>query len=161
MNTKIIRQRVMLYFLSSIVLLVHIPVVGQIAGESEPALCTVQFNSPQEASNSTTKDVAKTYHLKPNQMGAFGPVYNIHPMQKLTIEMTYPKGKSGQIIVIETLDGGLLGNKKIVQALSLNNQYKIVFNFLSGEDPGLYRISLRKDMDVKEVQFWVGPQPAR
>lgn len=123
--------------------------------DGEMATCSMKINKVQKKGAGLLKTTGVSYHLTPNQSGAFDPVSNIAPMQKIPIEVIYPEGRSGEKVVIEVLDGGTLDQNKKVKVVTLNSQKKISFNFQLATDPGIYRITLRKGEDLKEVNFWL------
>jgi hypothetical protein len=56
------------------------------------------------------------------------------------------------------MDGGQLDNGKKVKLSQLNNQKQVSFNFQVSTEAGMYRVTLRKDNDLKVVQLWVKPE---
>lgn len=94
-----------------------------------------------------------------NQAGYFDRVTNIQPLQKVTIQTTYPKGHAGEKVAVIVLDGGTLENNEKAKILQLDRKRGIDFTFQTAGDAGIYRILLRKGNDTKVVQLWVGPEP--
>lgn len=134
------------------------------AVDGEIAICTIQVKPGKTLAKGQKKSVpaiTESHQVMPDQTGAFDLVPNILPMQKVPLEIAYPQGRSGEKVIIEVLDGGTLENNKKVKVLTLNSQKKISFNFQVARDPGIYRLTLRKGDDIKEVQLWVGPEPSR
>lgn len=111
------------------------------AYEGEKALCKISVNG-------------KAYHPRINQIGAFDRM-NI-PLETIpTLEITYPDGAEGDQVVLSVEDGGKLGNGKSVEVAYLDKQKKLSFSFhFIPDDPGIYRIMLRKGKDTKIVELW-------
>jgi hypothetical protein len=99
-------------------------------------------------------------HMTPNQDSCFSRIYNIQPLATVGIELNYPNGSKGDKVVVEVLDGGVLGNGKGVQVISLDGKRNMSFHFQVSDSLGLYRVTLRKGHDLKMIQLWVGAPPA-
>ena len=110
--------------------------------DGQMAICTVKVGD-------------KLYTRRPNQIGCFPKIAKIPPGDTVAIEVSYPNGRAGEKIVLSVEDGGKLDNGKGVKVMQLDNQKKCSFNFTVTQYPGLYRVSLLKNMDTKVVQLWV------
>jgi hypothetical protein len=130
------------------------------AVDGEMATCTIKVTHMQKKGGKTVSTASESYNLTPNQMGTFDLVPDIQPMQKIPVEIAYPQGRSGEKVIIEVMDGGSIDDNKKVKVVQLNSGNKISFNFQVASDPGMYRVTLRKGEDVKEIQLWVGPAPS-
>ncbi len=103
-----------------------------------------------------TISLGKTaYSLRPNQVGSFGRIL-IGPKDKADIEIAYPNGKPSEIVMVQPMDGGRVGDKLGGLKLELDKQGKLRFQFQANEESGIYRVVLRKQTDIKVVEFWVG-----
>ena len=73
--------------------------------------------------------------------------------------MGYPGGAEGDLVTIQSEDGGTLaGGKTVIQAhLDANRQVRFPFN--STQEGGIYRVTLRNGFDEKRLEFWGGPEP--
>src|SRR5437588_172261 len=60
-------------------------------------------------------------NMTPNQDSCFSRIYNIQPAATVGIEMDYPNASKGDKVVVEVEDGGVLGNGKGVQVISLDD----------------------------------------
>jgi broad specificity phosphatase PhoE len=127
---------------------------GQIAGvsriEGEAAECRVKVGKNESFS-------------RPDQNESFSRVWKMTPRTLAEVEVKYPQGRKGETVVIEAHDGGLLNKNKSVVVATLGTAKKIHFTFTTGENAGLYQVTLKKGHDIKNVEFWVGaePEPAR
>jgi hypothetical protein len=156
MKTKIHQRKNRSYLLpvlaAALFLTVAFPLVltarGAPADNGEIAYATVSVGTR------TYKD------MRPNQDSRFSRIYNIQPLATVGIEINYPNGNKGDKVVLEVLDGGVLGNGKGVQVISLDGNRNISFYFQVSDSPGLYRVILRKAHDLKTIQLWVGASPA-
>jgi len=101
----------------------------------------------------------KSYDLSPNQLGDFQRVY-IDPKAKVSVQVNYPEGQKGDPIALEVEDGGQLSNKTMGSVIKLDDQNTAQFQFLAGDQEGIYRIVLRNGADVKTVNLWVGQEAA-
>ena len=101
----------------------------------------------------------RRYELTPNQVGSFQRIY-LPPKAKVPIEVSYPSGQPGDKVSAAIDDGGQVGNGQRVLALQLDGQRKVGFDFTAGEGAGIYRVTMRKVGDVKNLEFWVGPELA-
>lgn len=128
--------------------------------KGEPASCVIRINNEKAATKLKTAPLpVKMYEVSPNQVGLFKQVSNIKPLEKISLELSYPSAKVGEKIVVTVLDGGKLDNGKGVKVMNLNQLRKCPFGFSVTENMGLYRLLVRKGNDVKVVQLWVGEKP--
>ena len=72
------------------------------------------------------------------------------------IEVAYPKGQPGEVVLVQPMDGGRVGDKLGGLKLELDKQGTLRFKFEANEERGIYRVALRKQTDLKVVEFWVG-----
>jgi hypothetical protein len=137
------------------------------AVSGERATCVVKVAGTEKANaNSNEKrDIninakPRTHRAELNQIGHFDRIANIAPLETVPVEIFYPDGKPGDQVVIAVQDGGMLDNGNRVKVAKLDNQRKLSFTFQVTDHPGIHRVMLRKDLDSKVVQLWVGPEPA-
>ncbi|HYV91429.1 MAG TPA: hypothetical protein VE978_06585 [Chitinophagales bacterium] len=115
---------------------------SQRAADSERSTCKIKVND-------------KYYEPRLNQFGYFDRISNLPLDATVTVEISYPDGSDGEQVVISVEDGGKLDNGKTVKVAQLDNQKKLSFSFrFIADDPGVYRITLRKGNDEKVVQLW-------
>jgi hypothetical protein len=98
------------------------------------------------------------YNLSPNQIGVFPRVAGLDPHQTLPVEVSYPGASPGDKVIVEAEDGGHFDNKKVVKVADVGGDKSIQFDFTTGGEEGVYRITLRKGADVKTLDFWVGAE---
>ncbi len=96
--------------------------------------------------------------LLPNSIGVFIPRPTVDPGAAVAIEVAYPQGTPGEVVVASVQDGGDLADRKAVQTLTLSNERKISFNFFTGANEGIYHISVQKGVDRKMIEVWAGPE---
>lgn len=100
----------------------------------------------------------KKIELSPNQIGNFQRV-QVSPKAAVPVRVVYPDAQEGQAVVAEAQDGGTIKDSgSILWPSKLNNEKAFAFTFAASENPGMHRIVLRKGADVKQLDFWVGPQ---
>lgn len=97
----------------------------------------------------------QTHSLRPNQVGSFGRIL-IGPKAKADIQVAYAKGQAGEVVLVQPMDGGRVGDKLGGLKLELDKQGMLRFQFEANEERGIYRVLLRKQTDLKLVEFWVG-----
>ena len=95
--------------------------------------------------------------LLPDQNGEFARVL-IDPRETVAVQLSFPEGAPGQQITVQVADGGVLDGKAPGKALKLDDSKNITFSFRANEDPGLYRVLVSKGGDVRQLNFWVGPE---
>ncbi|HEY5895173.1 MAG TPA: hypothetical protein VIT91_18280, partial [Chthoniobacterales bacterium] len=94
----------------------------------------------------------KKVKLEPNQVGGF-PQVLVQPRQKITVEMVYPEGSPGDMVVAAVMDGGRLEDGQRVLSLRLDESRQVKFNYAVSEEEGVFRVTLRKGGDVKTVEL--------
>ena len=95
--------------------------------------------------------------LQPDQNGEFARVL-INPRETVAVQVGFPEGLPGQQVTVEVADGGALDGKAPGKVLNLDESKNITFSFRANEDPGLYRVLVSKGGDVRQLNFWVGPE---
>ena len=100
----------------------------------------------------------KSYELKPNIAGIFEQVH-IEPKAKIAVQINYPHGEAGEKVIVESEDGGVFANNKIVQVQELDAAGNLNFTFNATEQYGIFRVTLRRASDMEELHFWSGPEP--
>jgi hypothetical protein len=95
------------------------------------------------------------FRLTLNQAGRFNRV-RVVPNKALPVSVEYAEGEPGQNVVVEVEDGGELGNGKGVEVVKLDSQRQVNFSFKADATPGKYQVVLRKGVDEKVLEFWVG-----
>lgn len=100
----------------------------------------------------------KTFVLSLNQNNAFDRVSRVPANSIASIEVHFPQGNAGEVVIAEVQDGGSFEDGSGLVALTLANDKKIHFNFKTGGDQGSYVVTLRKGNDVKTVELWVGDE---
>ena len=100
---------------------------------------------------------SKNFNLTPNESGLF-PRVLVPANDKIQISVAYPEGDPGDSLVIQAEDGGLLDNGTVVKASKLDQNKIISFEFQTNGHDGTYRVTLRKGLDEKRLDFWVGEE---
>jgi len=95
--------------------------------------------------------------LQPDQNGEFARV-PIDPRETVAVQVGFPEGFPGQQVTVEVADGGVLDGKAPGKALKLDESKNISFSFRANDDPGLYRVLVSKGGDMRQLNFWVGPE---
>jgi len=126
---------------------------GSISATNPPIMADGE--KPGEAN---IRVAGKSYHLNADGAGDFERIH-IEPKQKIAVQVSYPQGEPGAKIIVEVVDGGHLDNKTIVQVQSLDAARSVAFNFQASDPTGIYRVTLRYGADLKELNFWAGPEP--
>ena len=95
--------------------------------------------------------------MQPNQNGEFARVL-IDPREAVAVQVGFPEGFPGQQVTVEVEDGGVLDGKAPGKALNLDESKNVRFSFRANADPGMYRVLVSKGGDVRQLNFWVGPE---
>lgn len=123
----------------------EVAVPGDPGGRGERATARVVLNgNPQP-------------EMRPNQLGVF-PRHPLPASIPVDLEVSYPDAPAGAKIVVAVQDGGRLANGQAVQVLTADASKKAPLRFTPGNNRGLYRVTVRRGMDVKTLEFWVGPE---
>lgn len=108
----------------------------------------------------TTPD-NNTYSLTPNQVSNFERVY-VSERDVVSAEVTYPRAREGQIVVVQVLDGGKLENGLPTKKVELGSNRTVSLQFQVTENRGMHRVRLTRGTDEKILDLWVGePLPMR
>lgn len=129
------------------------------AVHGEKATCLVKIPGKNNG-NDNEKALPTDHQAILNQMGYFDKITDIPPLENIPIEIHYPDGSPGEKVVILVHDGGLLDNGNNVKVAKLDHENKLSFSFQVTDHPGIHRVMLKKELDTKVVQLWVGPEPA-
>ncbi|HEY5813417.1 MAG TPA: hypothetical protein VIT23_12295 [Terrimicrobiaceae bacterium] len=100
----------------------------------------------------------KNVTVEPNQVGGF-PRQLVQQGQKVTVQMSYPDGSPGDLVVAGVLDGGQFENRQRAISLHLDGKGRVSFDYTVSQELGVFRVSVRKGGDVKMVELWAGPEP--
>lgn len=95
--------------------------------------------------------------LRPNQIGEFPRVAAV-VQQSIPLAISYPEGEPNQEVAVTVQDGGRIDEGQIARLLKLDTNRSIAFSFVTGQNDGIYRVSLRKGADTKTFSVWVGPE---
>lgn len=136
-------------------------ITGLLLAISLPSIAQEQAQRVVEGERPTCKVTVnnKDFHPQLNQVGCFDRISNIPEDKPVNIEISYPKGKEGDKIVVSLDDGGTLDNGRQVEVVYLDQDKKFSFTFKAiPNDPGIYRITLLKGNDEKTIRLWVGPE---
>jgi hypothetical protein len=98
----------------------------------------------------------KTYELLPNYEGMFPPVY-VSESSKSKVTVYYPESNLGDRVLVQIHDGGKIDDTLYVKDTHLDENKLIHFTFSTTVNPGSFRLTMRKDLDIKHLEFWVGP----
>jgi hypothetical protein len=119
-----------------------------------------EFGIPEvlgEMAVATVNSGDRRRELRPNQIGEF-PRVAASTKENIPIAVYYPEGQPNQEVAVVVQDGGRIDESVLSRVLRLNSDRSIAFNFLTGENDGLYRVSLRKGTDHKTFTVRVGPE---
>jgi hypothetical protein len=124
----------------------------------EGALVDAQRKTPllasgEKAAARVVVDGRSTDELKANELGEFPRVY-VRPLQKVSVNVSFPEAAAGSRVVAQVEDGGQFADGKPVAVLTLDAKREASLEFTLGEEPGHYRIALRRGPDWKYVQLW-------
>lgn len=84
--------------------------------------------------------------------GVFAPVA-LNAKQTVTITMQFDPSQSGQVVIVEPLDGGTVTGADEGAVVDQNGQ--VSFQFTGPDIPGLSRISVHQSEGGVIIQFWI------
>lgn len=96
--------------------------------------------------------------LRPDQLGFF-PRQPIGLGQTVSVRVRFPGGAEGDLVVVQSDDGGLVDQRSVVTRKTLDARGEMEFLFTSTLEGGVYRVTLRNGFDEKRLEFWGGPEP--
>ncbi len=91
--------------------------------------------------------------------GVFPPV-TVRAHQRVHVRVSYPEGNPGEVVQIQTQDGGTLERDLSARVLPLDAERSVAFWFESSGNEGTHRVTFRRGFDEKTLDFWVGSKPA-
>jgi hypothetical protein len=95
----------------------------------------------------------------PDANGVFPPV-DVRAHQRVLVKVSYPEGTAGEVVQIQTQDGGILDKDASARIASLDENGEFTFWFESSGNGGTHRVTVRRGFDEKTFDFWVGTKPA-
>ncbi len=123
------------------------PAIGRPLDPGEPARARVTVGG------------VRTPLLLPNQVGSFPRVY-LPLGAQADVEVQLPEATPGDQVVVAVEDGGTVANGKPVQALTLDENRQVAFQFQTTQSVGIFRVSMRHNAQTKIVTFWAGDRTA-
>jgi hypothetical protein len=91
--------------------------------------------------------------------GVFPPV-TVRAHQRVHVRVSYPEGIPGEVVQIQTQDGGTLDKDQSARVVHLDAERIVAFWFESSGNEGTHRVTVRRGFDEKTLDFWVGSKPA-
>jgi hypothetical protein len=134
---------------------------GTIRAENLPAaagngpLTTAEPEGERTLAKISSQGVERT--MTPNEIGHFPRVY-IKPSQEVPVELTFPEGRKDDPVAVQLEDGGGLDGRLAAKVYKLDDLGKVAFKFRASAEEGVYRVVVRKDADVRVLDFWVGTE---
>jgi len=113
-----------------------------------------------ERANAMVRVGSRELSFQPNALGLF-PRVPIGLEETVRITVGYPDGQPGDLVVVQSEDGGRLDNGQIVTQAKLDGARQLQFSFTSTAEGGLYRVCLRKGFHEKRLEFWGSTQTAK
>ncbi|MBM3860678.1 MAG: hypothetical protein FJ395_13650 [Verrucomicrobia bacterium] len=110
-----------------------------------------------ERANAVVRVGTRESSLQANSLGLF-PRVSIGLEETVRVAVSYPDGQPGDLVVIQSEDGGRLDNGQFVMRATLDDARQVQFSFTSTEEGGLYRVCLRKGFNEKRLEFWGNTQ---
>jgi len=106
-----------------------------------------------ERANALVRVGTRESSFEANALGLF-PRVPIGLDETVCVAVSYPDGQPGDLVVVQSEDGGRLDNGQIVMRTTLNDARQVQFSFTSTMEGGLYRVCLRKGFNEKRLEFW-------
>jgi hypothetical protein len=95
----------------------------------------------------------------PDANGVF-PAVDVRAHQRVLVKISYPEGTAGELVQIQTQDGGMLDKDASARIASLDESGELSFWFEASGNEGTHRVTVRRGFDEKTFDFWVGTKPA-
>lgn len=123
-------------------------------------MSTEQALDPGEPARArVTVGGVQTPFLSPNQVGSFPRVY-LPQGGQADVQVQLPEAQVGDKVVTAMEDGGTFANAKPVQALTVDENHQIAFQFQANQAQGTFRVSVHHNAQTKIVTFWAGERIA-
>ena len=87
----------------------------------------------------------------------FVPRVNTAVGARPVVRVKFRDGEPGEPVVVQVEDGGALENHALTQLARLDEQRQIQFAFQMTQNPGLFRVVVRKGGEAQTLEFWAGP----
>ena len=96
--------------------------------------------------------------LRPNQVGYY-PRVLVPANAQVPVTMTFTDGEVGEPVAVAVQDSGRLVEDQAVSGLRrLDAARQVAFTVQMREEPGIYRVSVRKGGEMRVLEFWVGKE---
>jgi hypothetical protein len=125
------------------------------AAAGDGPLTTAEPEGQRTLAKISNQGVERT--MTPNEIGHFPRVY-IKPSQEVPVELSFPEGRKDDPVAVQLEDGGGLDGRLPAKTYKLDELGKVAFTFRANADEGVYRVVVRKDSDIRVLDFWVGTE---
>ncbi len=132
--------------------------VARTTGSSKARVMPVGEDGGERA-QAVVRVGSRQMSFQPNSLGLF-PRVTIGLKESVRVAVNYPDAQPGDLVVIQSEDGGTLDGGQFVSRATLDDARQVQFTFTSTEEGGLYRVCLRKGFNEKRLEFWGGTQTA-
>lgn len=88
--------------------------------------------------------------------GGLFPRVLMEPQKTAQVRVRFPDAEKGELIIVEAQDGGRTDQGSFLKKATVDENLEIAFDFTTNQDPGIYRVTLRRGAELKTMQFWVG-----
>lgn len=108
----------------------------------------------------------RTHALGKGRQGVY-PQLDMGPQMRARIELHFPEAKPGDKVAIGVMDGGRImlqdADRRVHPAPGPTHRVgadnRIRFIFETDASNGIYRVLVRRGLESRQVEFWVGPKP--
>jgi hypothetical protein len=98
-----------------------------------------------------------TRELTSAQNGEF-PQVTLPRGGEATVRIRWSGAKAGDRLVAAVEDGGTLGAGKLVLPLNAGADGTVSFDFKASDEPGIFRVAIRRGPELRVVQFWASAE---
>lgn len=100
----------------------------------------------------------ESIRVLPNARGEYHRL-RVPSAATITAAVPFPGANPGDVIDVETEDGGLLQGAGSQGTVVVNSARRAPVDYRAGGQDGLYRVTLRRGGETRVLEFWVGRPP--
>jgi len=126
-------------------------------GALEPSSRTGVYQAPTEWPEVVWVEKGVPKPLAWNQLAETPRIY-VQTGQWVEVRLRFPLGQPGEKIRVEMLDGGILGNDKPGELLSLGSDLSVVSKAQISGNEGIHRVRLTRGVESFTLNFWAGEE---
>lgn len=125
--------------------------------DAAPVLDLKGFSAPADWPQITWLIGSSSVHVALNQLAETPRLY-VETKQRVETRLVFPKGRSGDRVRVEMLDGGSLSSGTPGQLLTLGDDQAVKVEAKISENGGIHRVRLTTPTASLILNFWAGQE---